>query len=452
MSPSMIPKVLIVGRPNVGKSALFNRLCEQRKAIVHQQPGVTRDLLMSRVEWQGRTFILVDSGGIDFLEESELQQRVQNNVKGWIEQADLLLFLVDGQAGPQSLDEEVSRLLRRSGKPALLAVNKIDHASQLPRSLDFFSLGWSDPIPVSGLNSFNVGDLLDAIVEGLPPPEGSPQEVPLEKTLVGSIAIVGRPNVGKSSLLNALLGEERSIVSTLPGTTRDVVDIIWHASFGDALLVDTAGIRRKSRVGEDVEYYSVLRATKALERADLAFLVLDANEGILAQDRRIAGLIQDANKACLVLVNKADLVDLGGEKWQRFLPFLRRELDFLPFAEVLPVSALTGWNLKGIPSLTSTILNSYNTKVTTGVLNRYLSEIQEANPPAQAPGKAFKIFYATQKGTAPPNFICFVNKRENLHFSYERHLHNELRQKLGLVGTPIRLQFRSRLSRTKGKD
>lgn len=452
MPPSITPKVLILGRPNVGKSALFNRLCEQRKAIVHQQPGVTRDLLMSEVEWQGRTFTLVDSGGLDFLEDSELQQRVQKNVKDWIEQADLILFLVDGQAGPQSLDEDVSRLIRRSGKPALLAVNKIDHASQLPRSLDFFSLGWPNPIPVSGLNSLNVGDLLDAIAEDLPPLESSLEEPVEEKPLVGRIAIVGRPNVGKSSLLNALLGEERSIVSALPGTTRDVVDIIWHSSFGDALLVDTAGIRRKSRVGEDIEYYSILRATKALERADLAFLVLDASEGILAQDRKIAGLIQEANKACLVLVNKADLTDLQGEKWQRFLPFLRRELDFLSFAEALPVSAVTGWNLKGVPPLVSTILNSYHTQVTTGALNRILAEIQEANPPAQAPGKAFKIFYATQKGTAPPTFLCFVNKRENLHFSYERHLHNELRQKLGLVGTPIRLQFRSRISRTKGKD
>jgi GTP-binding protein len=463
-----MPNVLILGRPNVGKSALFNRLTMQRKAIVHEQAGVTRDPVLAETEWRGRHFTLIDSGGLDFLSTDEIAECVQQRVHDWIERADLVLFVVDGQLGTHPLDMEISRLLHESGKPVVMVVNKVDSINALPSALDFYGLGWPDPIAVSSLQSFNIGDLLDRIVdcfpalEGVPGmnPKAAPNEPEVEvdpspltpETEVTRIAIVGRPNVGKSSLLNALLGEERAIVSTIPGTTRDIIDTTWNSPFGEVLLVDTAGIRHKSKVDGDIEYYSVLRATRALERSDLAFLVIDGTAGILGQDRKIGGLIQEAMKPCLILVNKTDQVAVREEGWPRFVTYLRRELDFLAYAAVLAISAKTGWNLDHVPTMAEEILRSYRSRFTTGVLNRIFRDIQERHPPSQAPGKLFKIFYATQTRTGPPTFLCFVNRRENLHFSYERYLLNELTKELRLVGTPIRLEFRSRVSRSKGKD
>lgn len=432
------PIVLILGRPNVGKSALFNRIGQRRKSIVHPVEGVTRDIIAVETDWNGRAFRLVDSGGLDFTSGDEIKDQVQEIALSAIKGAALLLLVVDAKFGLQPLDREIAQQIRTSGKPVLLVANKVDSREGIAKSFDFFSLDLGDPIPVSGLNGFNIGDLLDEISLRLPAGETT---LPLP---VPKIAIVGRPNVGKSSLLNALLGRKQAIVAGTPGTTRDAVDSFWATTKGSYLLVDTAGIRHKSKVSEDVEYYSILRATEAIERSDMALLVVDAEAGILGQDRKIAGLIQKTEKACLIAINKVDRVDFVLEKKDQFLTHLHHELDFIAYAETAFLSAKTGFGLSQIPQCAQIILESYFTKVPTGKLNRVLRDILDERPPPANPRGGLKIFYATQRASAPPTFLLFANKPQNLHFSYERHLKTELRNRLELVGTPIRLELRSR--------
>ena len=432
------PIVLILGRINVGKSALFNRIGQRRKSIVHPFEGVTRDIVALETDWNGRAFRLVDSGGLDFTSGDEIKDQVQEIALSAIKGAALLLLVVDAKSGLQPLDREIAQQIRSSEKPVLLVANKIDSREGIAKSFDFFSLGLGDPIPVSGLNGFNIGDLLDEISLRLPAGETTPPS-PVPK-----IAIVGRPNVGKSSLLNALLGRKQAIVAGTPGTTRDAVDSFWVTTKGSYLLVDTAGIRHKSKVSEDVEYYSILRATEAIERSDMALLVVDAEAGILSQDRKIAGLIQKAEKACLIAINKVDRVDFVLEKKDQFLTHLHHELDFMAYAETAFLSAKTGFGLSQIPECAQIILESYFAKVPTGKLNRVLRDIIDERPPPANPLGGLKIFYATQRASAPPTFLLFANRPQNLHFSYERHLKTELRNRLELVGTPVRLELRSR--------
>jgi GTP-binding protein len=405
---------------------------------MHPVEGVTRDIIAVETDWNGRAFRLVDSGGLDFTSGDEIKDQVQEIALSAIKGAALLLLVVDAKFGLQPLDREIAQQIRTSGKPVLLVANKVDSQEGIAKSFDFFSLGLGDPIPVSGLNGFNIGDLLDEISLRLPAGETT---LPLP---VPKIAIVGRPNVGKSSLLNALLGRKQAIVAGTPGTTRDAVDSFWVTTKGSYLLVDTAGIRHKSKVSEDVEYYSILRATEAIERSDMALLVVDAEAGILGQDRKIAGLIQKTEKACLIAINKVDRVDFVLEKKDQFLTHLHHELDFIAYAETAFLSAKTGFGLSQIPQSAQIILESYFTKVPTGKLNRVLRDILDERPPPANPLGGLKIFYATQRASAPPTFLLFANRPQNLHFSYERHLKTELRNRLKLVGTPVRLELRSR--------
>jgi len=441
----MLPRVLILGRPNVGKSALFNRITRSRKSIVHEQPGVTRDLLQADVDWNGKQFQLIDSGGFDLDESNDIKAKARKLLLGMMEEVDLLLFLVDAKAGINPLDEEVSLFVRASGKPVVLVANKVDSSAQINSALQFYSLSWGDPIPVSGLNGFNIGELLDEIVKRLPEFQVTQRE------LAGKIAIVGRPNVGKSALLNAFLQEERVIVSELPGTTRDAIDTYWKTDLGLFLLVDTAGIKKKSKVSTELEYLSNLRAQEAIKRCDLAMLVISAEDGILAGDRKIAGLIQEAEKSCIVVVNKCDLVDFKPKKVAQFREYMARELDFLSYAEPIFVSAKTGLNLDQVTPLIASVLSSYRKHFVTSLLNKVISEITAAHPPPQSPGREFRIYYVTQKSIAPPVFLCFVNKAENLHFSYERYLKNELIKRLRLIGTPVHLKLRSKRKTLAGK-
>jgi len=441
----MLPRVLILGRPNVGKSALFNRITRSRKSIVHEQPGVTRDLLQADVDWNGKQFQLIDSGGFDLDESDDIKAKARKLLLGMMEEVDLLLFLVDAKTGINPLDEEVSLFVRASGKPVVLVANKVDSSAQINSALQFYSLSWGDPIPVSGLNGFNIGELLDEIVKRLPESQVTQRE------LAGKIAIVGRPNVGKSALLNAFLQEERVIVSELPGTTRDAIDTYWKTDLGLFLLVDTAGIKKKSKVSTELEYLSNLRAQEAIKRCDLAMLVISAEDGILAGDRKIAGLIQEAEKSCIVVVNKCDLVDFKPKKVAQFREYMARELDFLSYAEPIFVSAKTGLNLDQITPLIASVLSSYRKHFVTSLLNKVISEITAAHPPPQSPGREFRIYYVTQKSISPPVFLCFVNKAENLHFSYERYLKNELIKRLRLIGTPVHLKLRSKRKTLAGK-
>ncbi len=441
MNPERLPTVLIIGRPNVGKSALFNRLVKRRKSIVHSEEGVTRDLVTAEVEWAGRFFELVDSGGLDFAEGNEIRNKVQKLTLNLIERADLVLLIVDGKTGIHPLDQQISKSLLPAKKKVILVVNKIDNALKLADALVFYALPWGDPIAVSGLNGFNIGELLDAVVSLLPEGGG------IRPSPAGKIAIVGRPNVGKSSLLNALLGEERTIVSSKPGTTRDSIDTFWHTALGDFLLIDTAGIKRKSRLQTDLEYYSILRAEESVSRADIAILVLDAQDGISAQDKAVAGLIQSKNKACIIVINKCDLVDFSSEKKNQYHRYLRKEINFLPYALSIFVSARTGLNLNDLPCLLKESLASYQRKVSTSLLNRVIQEIIRDRPPPESKKGSFKLYYATQKSTSPPTFICFVNRPDCLHFSYRRHLNNELISRLKLKGTPISLKLKERRAR-----
>lgn len=441
----MLPKVLIVGRPNVGKSALFNRIIRSRKSIVHEQPGVTRDLLQAEVEWNGRKFLLIDSGGLDFESSDLIKVKARQILLGMMKEVDLILFVVDSKEGVQPLDLEVSQTVREAQRPVILVANKVDSYSKINEAYSFYSLGWEDPIPVSGLNGFNIGELLDEISQRIP------QVITQEREILGKVAIVGRPNVGKSALLNSLLGKERVIVSEIPGTTRDAIDTFWETPEGNFLLVDTAGIKKKSKISTGLEYLSNLRSREAISRCDLAVLVISASEGILSQDRKIGGMIQEAGKACVVAVNKCDLVDFQPKKVAQFREYMKKELDFLSYAETIFISAKTGLNLEQLPSLFHEVFKNYRRHFPTSLLNRTLEEITSEHPPPQAQGGPYRIYYLTQKGHSPPVFLLFVNREEKLHFSYERYLKNQFIEKLGLKGTPLFFEFRPKKGRLAGK-
>jgi GTP-binding protein len=431
-----LPLVALVGRPNVGKSSLFNRFVGQRLAIVEAVPGTTRDRLVAGADWAGRHFDLVDTGGLEVGEVADMSERIRNQAQVAIDEADVIVMVTDLRDGVTPADEEVALLLRRSGKPVVLAANKGDSAVQRQEVADFWALGLGEPWPVSAIHGSGTGDLLDAVVAHLPPAAEPEDDGALR------VAIVGRPNVGKSSLLNRLLGEERVIVSPQAGTTRDPIDVRLSYQGQEVVLVDTAGIRRRGRVAPGIEKYSVLRAMRAVERADVVALLVDATEGVTAQDTHVAGVIEEHGTGAILAVNKWDLVEKDTHTVEAYTGEVREALKFLPYAPVLFISALTGQRVAKVLDKAIEIQAVRNVRVPTGELNRFVAEIQGIHNRPSRYGRPLKIRYATQAAVAPPRFVFFVNDPELVHFSYQRFIENRLRERFGFEGTAIRMAFR----------
>jgi GTPase len=436
------PVVAIVGRPNVGKSTLFNRLVGSRKAIVEDIPGVTRDRLYDNSDWDGREFIIIDTGGIRFDEGDVFTREIKLQAELAVEEADVILFVVDAQDGVNYEDEQVANLLRKSKKPVILAANKVENFDRQLEYYEFYKLGLGEPVPVSAMHGRNINELLDAVVARFAPPSEYAEDTDAIK-----IAIVGRPNVGKSSLVNALLGEERVIVSDVPGTTRDAIDTPFEYDGNKYILIDTAGIRKKSRIKEATERYSVIRALKSVERADVVVTMLDATEGVIEQDQRIAGYVHEQGKASIIVVNKWDLIEKDGQTMNKFDKDIREELKFLAYCPILYISALTKQRIFKILELVDFVSGQHNRRIKTGELNQVINEAMLLNPLPGGGGKKIKIYYTTQVQTAPPQFVFFANYPEKVHFSYLRYLDNVLRKNFGFEGTPIRLTVRKRDSK-----
>jgi GTP-binding protein len=436
------PIVAVIGRPNVGKSTLFNRLIGERRAVTHEVPGTTRDRLYGKAEWNGREFTLVDTGGIGLEldpSQADLFLEVVSQAQEAIEEADAIVFLLDGQAGPTGADLEVAELLRRANKPVITAVNKVENRRTELSSHEFHELGLSDPIPLSALQGKGTGDLLDAIVESLPPAEDAADE----QEAAVSVAIVGRPNVGKSSLLNSITGQRRSIVSPLPGTTRDPIDTLIQFNDQPILLIDTAGIRRRGRIEHGVERFSVLRAVRSIERADVVALLIDAVEGITAQDTHVAGYAHEAARGIILVVNKWDLVEKDSYTADAYLARLQDALSFVHYAPVVFCSALTGQRVQKVLDLAVEIQRERRKRVPTAALNNAVRRAVAAHR-LSVHGRALKVYYTTQAETSPPTFVFFVNDPTLVHFSYHRYLENRLREAFGFNGTAIRLVFKGR--------
>ena len=439
----MKPIVAVVGRPNVGKSTLINKIARKRIAIVEDLPGVTRDRLYVDVEWLGREFIMVDTGGLEPDSVDPLLQDMMKQSRLAMDEADVILFVVDGRDGMQPSDQEIAHILRTSRKPVLLVVNKVDSQKQEANAYEFYSLGLGDPIAISAANMLNFGDLLDDICDHFPSPEEMEDDPDTLK-----IAVIGRPNVGKSSLVNSLLGKERMIVSDIAGTTRDAVDSAFQANGQKFTLIDTAGLRKKAKVDDGVERYSVIRTLRAIDRSDVVLMLIDAESGVTEQDKRIAGYAHEAGKAAIILVNKWDLLDKDNSTVNEYTKSLRHELIFLTYAPILFISALTKQRIHKIPEMVSAVSEQNNMRVSTGTLNQVLQDDLAITPAPSVRGKRLKIYYVTQAATKPPTFIFFVNDPELFHFSYMRHLENIFRATFGFEGTPIRLWSRGR----KDKD
>ncbi len=461
------PIVALVGRPNVGKSTLFNRLVGQRKAIIEDLAGTTRDRLYGDADWGGRDFVVVDTGGIEFdlmsttpaarAADLEAQQQalqggytagvssrlflkeIRQQAEIAIAEAEVIVFLVDADAGLTGPDQDIADLLRRTDKPVILAVNKADNPARRGEAVEFYALGLGEPVPVSALHGTGTGDLLDAIVESMPPLMVEEEEDDSIK-----IAIVGRPNVGKSSLLNRLLGEERVIVSDVPGTTRDAIDMRIKYEGLELTLIDTAGIRRRGKIEPGVEKYSFLRALKSINRADVCLLLIDAGQMVTSQDAHIAGMIIEEGKSAVVVVNKWDVVEKDTDTMNEYTQLVRSELKFLDFVPVLFISALTGQRAQKVLPTALQVQEERLRRIPTGELNRLVHEAVAANPPKGGQRSQLKFYYITQARTDPPTFVFFVNDSNLVHFSYQRYLENRIREQYGFLGTPIKLVFRSR--------
>jgi len=465
----MKPLVAIVGRPNVGKSTFFNRMIGERIAIVEDMPGTTRDRIYGDTDWNGREFTLIDTGGLELGSDipvgqfgldgqpGDIMKRVRAQAELAIDEADVIIFMVDAQAGINAADEEVADLLRRTQKQVILAANKSDNARLRQDVVEFYALGIGEPITISSTQGTGTGDLLDLIVDALPPEEERPEGE--EEEEVTRIAIVGRPNVGKSSLLNAILGFQRSIVSDAPGTTRDAIDIEFEYKDKKLVLIDTAGIRRRGRVGPGVEKYSVLRSSRAIDRCDVALILIDASVGLAAQDTHIAGEIQEKAKGVVVIVNKWDLAQVQRreeregiypdpddeiESAERYRKIIAEGLKFIPYAPIVFASAKTGYHVQSLLDAVLNIAEMRYLRVPTSRLNEVVQEAVRRHNPTVFKGKVLKIYYATQTQVNPPTFVFFVNDPQALHFSYERYLENQLRYAFSFRGTGIRLQFRAR--------
>jgi GTPase len=440
------PIVAIVGRPNVGKSALFNRLLGERRAIVEDIPGTTRDRLHGDVDWQNHWFTLVDTGGLQAEEElkrsttAEISKATQQQALLALEEADVIVFVTDGAHGMSAGDMEVADLLRRTEKPVIVAVNKAESLERQDNAVEFYALGLGEPMPVSAIHGHGIGDLLDRIVADLP-------DLGEEEVDHPRIALVGRPNVGKSALLNALVGQGRHIVSPVPGTTRDAIDsqVIYKSQ--PITLIDTAGVRRRGRIERGIEKYAVLRSMRAIDRADVAVLVLDATEPFTAQDQHIAGYIEERKKGIVLAINKWDLVEKDDRTVGRFIERAREAFDFVSYAPIIFTSAETGQRVTQILEVALTVMAERTKRISTGELNRLLRDLVYRHPPPSRPGKWVKLYYVTQAGIEPPTFVFFTNEPENVHFSYRRFIENQIREQHGFLGTPIVLRFRRRAGR-----
>ena len=436
----MKPLVAIVGRPNVGKSMLFNKLCGRRLSIVEDTPGVTRDRLYAQAEWRGRTFDLVDTGGIEPGTDDQILSFMREQAEIAIAAATVIVFVCDIRTGMTAADQEVAGVLQRSRKPVVLAVNKMDSTGHNdPDMYEFYNLGLGDPYPVSAVHGHGTGDLLDACFAFFPPEDEEEEEDDVVK-----VAIIGKPNVGKSSLVNRILGQERVIVSDVAGTTRDAVDSYLENEHGKFLVIDTAGMRKKSRVDDRVEKFSVLRATMAIERSDVCLILIDAQEGVTEQDTKVAGLAHEAGKACIIVVNKWDAIEKDGKTMQRMEEDVRRDLSYMAYAPVLFISALTGQRVDKLFDLIDNVVNQAAMRIPTGMLNQVLGDAQARVQPPTDKGKRLKIYYMTQIGVKPPHFVIFCNDAKLFHFSYQRYLENQIRATFGLTGTPVRITIRQK--------
>ncbi|MBU5229167.1 ribosome biogenesis GTPase Der [Intestinimonas butyriciproducens] len=434
------PLVAIVGRPNVGKSMLFNKLVGQRLSIVEDTPGVTRDRLYAEAEWCGHTFDLVDTGGIEPGTDSEILTFMRRQAEIAIQNATVIVFLCDIKTGLTASDQEVANMLLRSRKPVVLAVNKADQVGPTnPDIYEFYNLGLGDPIPVSAVHGHGTGDLLDACVQHFP--ENGEEDEPDD---VVKVAVIGKPNVGKSSLINRILGEERVIVSNVAGTTRDAVDSYFESETGKYLFIDTAGMRKKSKVDDRIEKFSVLRATMAIERADVCLILIDANEGVTEQDTKVAGLAHEAGKASILVVNKWDAIEKDDKTMDRMREDIRRDLSYMTYAPIVFISAMTGQRVPRLFELINYVNDQAAMRITTGMLNSVLADATARVQPPSDKGRRLKIFYMTQVGIKPPHFVCFCNDAQLFHFSYQRYIENQIRNTFGLEGTPIRLTIRQK--------
>ena len=434
------PLLAIVGRPNVGKSQLFNRLAGRRLSIVEDTPGVTRDRLYAECEWSGRTFDLVDTGGIEPKADTEILRFIRQQADIAMDCADVVVLVTELSAGVTAADQEVANMLLRSGKPVVLAVNKVDNPTNPdPVFYEFYSLGLGDPIAVSAIHGHGTGDLLDACLAYFPP-----ERVDEEEETRVNVAIIGRPNVGKSSLLNLLAGERRVIVSDTAGTTRDAVDTRIDNGYGSFTFIDTAGIRRKSKVNDRIEKFSVLRAKLAIERSDVCLVMLDAREGVTEQDARIAGLAHEAGKASVIVVNKWDLVEKDTHTMDKMKKNILRDLSFMAYAPILFISALTGQRVPNIYEEILFVNGQSGRRIPTGLLNEALADAQARMQPPSDKGHRLKIYYMTQTGVKPPNFVIFCNRKDLFHFSYQRYLENRIRAAFDLNGTPVRMVIRQK--------
>ena len=434
------PLVAIVGRPNVGKSMLFNKLTGRRTAIVEDTPGVTRDRLYAECEWRGRKFDIVDTGGIEPGTTTEILSFMRKQAEIAISHADVIVFLCDIKTGLTASDQDVANMLLRARKPVVLAVNKMDQVGMTnPDIFEFYNLGLGDPIAVSAVHGHGTGDLLDACFDYFPPEEEEEEEDDVIK-----VAVIGKPNVGKSSLINKILGEERVIVSDMAGTTRDAVDSYFENQDGKFLLIDTAGMRKRSKVNDQIEKFSVLRAAMAIERSDVCLIMIDAQEGVTEQDTKVAGMAHESGKACIIVVNKWDAVEKDDKTMDKMRNDIRRDLAYMTYAPIVFISALTGQRVPRLFQLIKYVDDQAATRITTGMLNSLLADATARVQPPTDKGRRLKIYYMTQAGTRPPHFVCFCNDAKLFHFSYQRYLENQIRATFGLEGTPIRLTIRQR--------
>lgn len=430
------PIVAIVGRPNVGKSTIFNKLTGKKISIVEDTPGVTRDRIFGEVEWLNKYFTIIDTGGIEPESDDIIVSQMRNQAMLAVDMAHVILFIVDGKSGITAADKEVADILRKTNKPVILVVNKIDSKSQEDNIYDFYELGIGMPYPISGANSMGLGDLLDEVVSSFP--EGLNTEY--DEDII-RVAITGKPNAGKSSILNTILGEDRVIVSPIAGTTRDAIDTYFEKDGEKFLLIDTAGIRRKSKVYENVERFSVIRSMSAVDRADVVLIVIDATEGVTEQDTKIAGIAHDEGKGCIFVVNKWDLIEKDNKTMGNFTMSIREKFPFMSYAPIVYVSAVTKQRIGNILNTVVTVSNEQNKRISTSVLNEVIGEAVMLNQPPSDKGKRLKIYYGTQVAVKPPTFNLFINDKELTHFSYTRYLENRFRENFGFEGTSIRIEY-----------
>ena len=434
------PIVAVVGRPNVGKSTLFNKIVGKRLSIVDDTPGVTRDRIYADAEWCGKTFTLIDTGGIEPKTDDVLLLGMRNQANLAIDMANVIVLVTDINAGVTAADSDVAAMLIKSGKPIILCVNKCDKIGDLPLEFyEFYNLGLGDPIAVSSVHGTGTGDLLDAVIQHLP--ENSEDDTDGETV---QVAIIGKPNAGKSSLVNCLAGQERALVSDIAGTTRDAIDTLVQNKYGSFNFIDTAGLRRKSKVEDAVEKYSVLRAKMAIERSDVCVIMLDGTDGFTEQDSKVAGLALEGGKACIIAVNKWDIVEKDGHTMDAYRKKLMKDFSFMPFAPIIFISAKTGQRIDRLYELIKFVHTQNSMRISTGMLNDILADATARVQPPTDKGRRLKIYYITQASTKPPTFVCFCNRADLFHFSYQRYLENQIRATFGLEGTPVRFVIRER--------